>query len=117
MAKETPFQFDLGSMFQTTNDAMKSGMAFAADGPRQATDAWLRMYGEFLRFASHRFAAQAELCQALRNCEGAESIAKVESAFFSNAADEYNEEFERLATLAREPSTKEAATKKSGKIA
>lgn len=118
MAKETPFQFDLGSIFQTTNDAMKSGMVFATDGQRQAADVWLRMYGEFLRFASHRFAAQAELCHALRNCDGAESLAKVESAFFSNAADQYQEEFERLADIAREPSITEVpAPRKSGKAA
>lgn len=108
--------FDPGLFFQASQDAMKSGMAMAANGPRQMTDAWLRLYAECLRFASHRLAAQAEFCQSLRGCEDAENFARAESTFLANAADEYTEELDRLADVARQPAAK-PGRKGSGKAA
>lgn len=88
--------------FKITNDAMKDSMSLVSKSPQQLTDAWLRVSTEFLRFASQRFAAQAELLATLRSCKDVDEVVATETRFFENAADEYSQEFDRLAEVSRE---------------
>lgn len=112
MANQSDTNVAFTELFQMTNAAMKGGMSLTSQTPQQFADAWLRVTEEFLRFASHRFAAQAELFGSLRKCADVDSLVKTETRFFENAADEYSQELDRLAEVAREKTKSPAAPKK-----
>jgi hypothetical protein len=112
MAKQSDTNIAFTDLFQMTNEAMKGGMSLTSQTPQQFADAWLRVTEEFLRFASHRFAAQAELFGSLRKCADVDSLVKTETRFFENAADEYSQELDRLAGVASERAENLAASKK-----
>lgn len=114
MPNETQAKTAFTDFIQIANDAMKSGMSLASQSPQQVADAWLRLGSEYLRFASHRFAAQAELFHCLRNCPDVETVVSTETRFFENAADDYTQELDRLAEVARNEPDVSAAGKHSG---
>lgn len=114
MANQMDTSVAFTDLFRMTNEAMKGSMALTSRTPQQVADAWLRVTEEFLRFASHRFAAQAELFGSLRNCTDVDALVKTEARFFENAADDYSQELDRLAGVASEGAeTPTAARKKS----
>lgn len=111
--------FNVTDMFGAANGAMRSSIELAGKGSQQFADAWCRFSAEFLRFASHRLAAQAELLSGLRSCKDADEVIATEARFIENAADEYGEEFTRLAAVAKEaaeekPAGRAAARRRAG---
>lgn len=112
MANQSDTNVAFNELFQMTSEAMKGSMSLTSRTPQQFADAWLRVTEEFLRFASHRFAAQAELFGSLRTCADVDSLVKTETRFFENAADEYSQELDRLAEVAREEAETPVTPKK-----
>ncbi|OYU47062.1 MAG: hypothetical protein CFE31_18625 [Rhizobiales bacterium PAR1] len=95
-----------------------SGEAFKFDGatpqmpPVQMFDFWLRVNSEALRFVSQRLAAQAEFLAGLRGCKDVDAVVKAETRFMENAADDYTQELDRLASAAQAASESPVAPKK-----
>ncbi len=101
-------------MITTTNGAMASGIEVVGKSAQQIADAWSRIGAEFLRFASHRLAAQAELLSGLKDCKNADELVATEQRFMDTAVDEYSQEFDRITAVARETLDVAPSARKKG---
>lgn len=110
MTKNSNPDFVTTEVSETASDTVKSVFAFAANGPQQAVNAWLRINAECLRFASHRLAAQSELLGKLCQCGNADEFVAAETRFLENAADEYSQEIDQIAEVVREQVGQGAST-------
>lgn len=89
--------------FQTSaDDALKLAYGSMTLPPAQFMALFSKVGEEYLKFVSRRIEAQAVRFQTLSKCTSPEEMAKVEMAFFGKAAQEYAEQFDRMAEVTHE---------------
>lgn len=94
--------FDFRELFGASGEAAKASAANVREIQQLATDFWLRLGAEGLRFVSVRLSAQAGLLDSLRGCADAMSIGEKEAQFLTQSVDEYRKVVTRMGEMTRE---------------
>jgi hypothetical protein len=81
----------------SADDAVKLAYGSMTLPPAQFLNLFSKVGEEYMKFVAQRMAAQAERLSTLSKCANAEEFAKAEMTFFGKAAQDYAEQFDRMA--------------------
>jgi hypothetical protein len=81
----------------SADDAVKLAYGSMTLPPAQFISLFTKVGEEYLHFVAKRMQAQAARFSTLAKCTNPEDLAKAEMTFFGKAAQDYAEEFDRLA--------------------
>ena len=97
----------------SADDAIKLAYSSMTLPPAQFVGLFTKVGEEYLSFVAKRMQAQVARFNALSKCTNPEELAKAEMAFFGKAAQDYAEEFDRIAETTHDAA--KAAKPEAGK--
>lgn len=111
---DTGQDFVVKELQSSADDAIKLAYGSMTLPPKQFLDLFSQVGEEYLKFVARRMQAQAGRIGALSQCTSIEEIAREEMGFFGKAAQEYAEQFDRMAEVTHDAAkaSQEQATPK-----
>lgn len=99
MTADTGQDFVVKELQSSADDAIKLAYGSMTLPPKQFLDLFSKVGEEYLKFVAKRMQAQAGRIGALTHCTNLEDLAREEMTFFGKAAQDYAEQFDRMAEV------------------